>query len=51
VETKIRLKRDKSGGIHDYSGVLKRDVNELKSIFLSHTCTSESKQTEKCDPS
>jgi hypothetical protein len=38
VETKMRLKRDKSGGIQEYSGVLRRHGNELKctSICLSH---------------
>jgi hypothetical protein len=37
VETKMRLKRDKSGGIQEHSGVLKGDGNELNcaGIYLS----------------
>jgi hypothetical protein len=34
VETKIRLKRDKSGKRDEYSGVSERNGNVLKSISL-----------------
>jgi hypothetical protein len=45
VETKLHIKRDKSGGTHDNSGVLKRDVNELKSvcIYISHAHQNQNK--------